>query len=163
MDDVTISFGDNPLETEFERLNEYGTEEFLKERFKSSSVTVDVAVMQVSEDERDAQIEERKEEIRDMDINVPSPYTSDIESREKDPDYPLEFEDGEVPVGTGYADPEYRLMVEDMGQIPRYRYLVTWEYFPEPGLLAEVEVYVPKDEFDRESALALARSVDVSR
>lgn len=135
-----------------EKVNEYSTGEFTKYRFKSSDLTVDISLIEAEDIE--TQIEERKEEYRDMTVRVPSPYTSEIQERQQDNDYPVEFQEKNGRVyGEGYAGPEYRPMMDEGGQIPRYRFLVTWKKLTDSGRLAEFEVFVPVDDYSAEDAL----------
>lgn len=158
--DTSLGFERNPVAVDFEVANEYGTDEFEKYRLKSKSATVDVALMNVEEEEVEEQVENRKDDFRDLEIRVPSPYTAEIESKDQDEDYGVEFHDGENGVyGLAYADPEYKLMIEEQDRIPRYRYYLTWKYFPEKEKLAEIEVYVSKEEFEMEAVGELAESL----
>ena len=160
VDGTGFAFRENQVDEEFELINEYGTGEFEKYRLKSQAATMDVALMNVQEDEVEQQIEERKEDFRDLEIRVPSPYTAEIEQKDQDEDYAVEFQEGENGIyGLAYADPEYKLMVEEQQRIPRYRYYLTWRYFPEKEKLAEIEVYVSKDEFDVEKTHELVESL----
>lgn len=160
MKGYTFSFSSNPLATDFELQNRFGADDFVKHRLKSSGPTLDIAIVDVEDEEE--YIDSREEEFQDMEIRVPSPYTSEINREEQDDDYPLEFDerDGRR-YGLGFAGPEYKLMLKSERQIPRYRYLVTWKFFDNIGKLAEIEVYIPKDDFELEDAFELVENISV--
>lgn len=152
-----FSFPDDDLE----KVNEYSTGEFIKYRFKSSELTVDISVIETEDPEE--QIGERKEDYRDMTVRVPSPYTSEIQEREQDDDYPVEFQEEERVYGEGYAGPEYRPMMEEGGQIPRYRFLVTWKKLDSIDRLVEIEVFIPVDSYSTEKALEFVDETEIEK
>lgn len=141
MDDV------RPTIDGFDRQQEQASTGFTKTRFTDGDTVIDVALMSVPPDEHKAMIARRKEELQTMTLRVPSPYTGEIEAHEQDDDNPITFKEiyGRT-VGSGYADPEYRPLTREMHRIPRYRYVVTWQYFTEFSLLAEIEVFLPPDQ-----------------
>lgn len=142
MTDVTPAFEDNPVATGFEIVESYTSTGFTKHRLKAGSATVDVAIIDIDEDKVDGYIDGRRSEMQHMSVDVPKPYKAEIETHDQED--PLEFaeEDGTV-YGQGTADPEYNLLLEGMDQIARYDYLITWRYFPDKNVLAEIEVYLP--------------------
>lgn len=152
--DATITLPDRFTET-----TSYELDDFVKRRYTDGDVTLDVALMLADQD-FEAFVADRQDELANMDVAVPAPYTSEVSEKEQDPEHALEFHDDPVR-GLGYADPEYRPLVADTDQIPRYRYLVTWRALPDA--VAEIEVYVPADEFDEAAALDLADAVGISR
>lgn len=142
MTEAPLRFTDNPIATDFELVNTYTSSDFTKHRLKARDATVDVALIDIPEEDTEAYIDDRCNELQTMRVDVPKPYTSEIETR--DQEEPLQFrDDGDRIYGTGRADAEYNLLLEGMDQLERYLYLVTWRYFPEHDTLAEIEVYVP--------------------
>lgn len=144
---------------EMELIRSHGTDQFEKHRLRGDGVTVDVALVPMPADETDDYIADRKDELRTMHLDVPSPYRSEIDEEELDENHLVEFQDGEPDYGLGYADPEHRPILAEGDHIVRYRYLVTWRYIDDEEVLAEIEVYVPTDRFDRERARDLADAV----
>lgn len=135
---------------------------FTKYRLREDDVTVDVSLVDVDADAVEEYVDDRIGSMTDMEMGIPSPYTPEVDERERDEEYPLVFqEDDGQRYGVGYADPEYRVMMEGMQQLPRYRYLVLWRYLDDRGQLAEIEVYVPKDDFEEQQALSFTREIHV--
>lgn len=135
---------------------------FTKYRLAGEGVTIDCSLVDIDQDQQEAYIEDRVDELTSREVGIPSPYTPEVDERKPDTDHPLEFheEDGRR-YGIGYADPEYRIMLEDMGQLPRYRYVISWRYLEDRGQLAEIEVYVPKDDFEFKQASLMVEGLGI--
>ncbi len=160
MSGTIFRFENSPYGSEFELVNEHITSEFSKYRLKSSKATVDIAVIELEDQSPEEFIKERKEDYQDMELRVPSPYTSEIETRKQDPDYAIDFHEDERIYGLSYAGPEYKIILDDGSQIPRYRYMVTWKKLENRTL--EIELYIPKDSFELEKAFETVESITLN-
>jgi len=148
--------------TELEVVKEQESPGFTKYRLAGEGVTIDCSLVELPADQQEAYIRDRIDELTSQDVGIPSPYTPEVTEREPDTEYPLEFREvNGQQYGVGYADPEYRIMLEDMGQLPRYRYVISWRYLEERDKLAEIEVYVPKDEFSFEKASLMVEQLRI--
>lgn len=154
MPEHTPTITDNDIAEGFEIVESYTSSGFTKYRLKASGATMDVALIELPEEEVEDYIAGRQDELQHMSVDVPKPYKAEIETHGQEEPVDFTQEDGRV-YGRGKADPEYNLLLKGMDQITRYDYLVTWRYFPEENVLTEIEVYLPTGS-SREDAKTLA-------
>lgn len=112
-------------------------------RLKTADLTIDIAIVDLADKDKDAYINQRKEELSEEAVSVPHPYKNETQTpQETRPK--LIFHDDPLH-GRGAADHEYNLVSDEGHALTRYQYVVTWKSYPDRQQLAEIEAFLPLD------------------
>lgn len=142
----------------FDHVKAFGTDQFEKHRFKSSSLTADISIIHLGSQGFSDFIDERKEELTNLELDVVTPYSANIDREKRDS--PVTFhESGDLEIGLGYADPGYNIILGNENRIKRYRYFVTWRKIDEETV-AEIELFILAQDFDEEDAVELSKKIE---
>lgn len=137
-----------------EIVSEFSMENYQKYRLKSGNLTLDLAIVGLENRNTADYIGQRKNEISHSETKVPHPYKAEEQSG--DPGEELVDFNGKT--GRGSADPEYNLVPEDGGQIPRYDYLIKWLEPESEDRLVEIEIYSPKGDYSESKLMEIINS-----
>ncbi len=142
-----------------EIVSEFSIDDYEKYRLKSSEITIDLSLVDLEDRDEENYIKERKSELAENETDVPHPYKPEKTSEKNEQDI-VEFEEDPV-YGKGFANPEYELVPKNGDKISRYLYIVTWRVFNSENKLAEIEIYLPENNFSSGKALEIAQSLEL--
>lgn len=126
---------------------------------KKNSVRLEISIIKIKKEDVENYIRDKKEELSRGSINIPTPYEPTLKRHIILSEFAPFFKTEEIEYGVGYADAEFNKVIYSKNQLVRYRYFVTWRLFEERGILLQIEVYTPLENFNEKRIKNIVTSI----